>query len=453
MLLVLPALAYADTIDLGDGTLSFTPPPGFVVGASVGDERCWHDTVGQMSACVRWKPTDGHTAEELLDAALQGLACAVPPTLADSRTFNGAHWALLRCVVAIGPRVEPRFWASGTWRDHAVFAEISSSAENFDLAQGAIGRDFLDSIRFDATTASPSASSPAPSAGPAPSSSASTVAPDVIALSADGARLAVATSSDRTVRIWDTAQRTVLATRVLAESPAALAWTPDGSLVVLVKNSALYVLDRDGHDVARHAVPGVAALAVLPNGTVAAGADHTTFLASPGLQPARGYADDPGYALHLAASPDGKRIAIGGAYGSVDLRDAHTGKRLFQLDIGPSTGLVAFPDARTLAVGTTADGKGAVLLFDVATGQRRSTLPTGPVTTLCGALGGLAWSAAGAPAEGYDVSASNPVERWHAASNAPIACSADGKLVAITGPQILGLDAATGAVVWTLPGS
>jgi WD40 repeat protein len=145
-----------------------------------------------------------------------------------------------------------------------------------------------------------------------------------------------------------------------------------------------------------------------------------------------------GPALAVAYSPDGKRLAAGGADRLIHVWDALTGKELFSRrgHGGDVTSLAFSPDGRRLASGGGTEaglpGAGEVRLWDAASGKDLQTLPApAPVKALAfGPDGRLAAGCADGTVKRWDAAGKELPALKHAAQVHAVAFSPDGALLA-----------------------
>jgi WD40 repeat protein len=190
---------------------------------------------------------------------------------------------------------------------------------------------------------------------------------DVLAFSPDGKRLATASGDDGKVKVWDLASRRGLFTRPGTRGMfARLAFSPDGKLLAIASEITKSV--------------NVWAVAVRPGEPQ----PQTPLWSVPAWGP-------------LAFSPDGKTLAIAAVAPfydgfTVTWCDVEARQVLRRSPTQSENGSVAWcaafsPDGKTLATGD--DGKNLVILWDVATGQKRGVPLTGHTL--------LVWSLAFSP--------------------------------------------------------
>jgi WD40 repeat protein/predicted Ser/Thr protein kinase len=270
-----------------------------------------------------------------------------------------------------------------------------------------------------------------------------------VAFSSDGRWLASLDGSG-TVRVWETAGRRAVFTRVVGPPVVGgaghlLAFSPDGKLLAAV-DSALAPKAEPGPGPGLPPAPGAVRVWEVPGGR-----DVFTL---------RGHA---GGVAGLAFSPDGTRLAtvnegvlagpnLASRKGEVKVWDVTGGKELITL---PGRGDVAFSsDGRRLAA-LNADGRPQV--WDLATHQEKFALPE--------SARGIAFS----PQGSWLATAGPEVRVWDAATggllrtlgthktgSAIVAFSADGRLLAsagLTDGLLYVWDVATGRRLASLPGN
>ncbi|HTU88542.1 MAG TPA: sigma-70 family RNA polymerase sigma factor, partial [Gemmataceae bacterium] len=197
-------------------------------------------------------------------------------------------------------------------------------------------------------------------------------------LSADGKRLAVAHQNN--IRLYDTTTGEAVQ-RIPLKGIAAwsIAFSPDGKSIAFNDLSdTIYLHSTDSGelirelkqlgDTALHVVfsPDGRFLASMPQSKGANKGEVSIWNVRDGKEVQRWTHPFP-KAMSAAFSPDGKRVAIGGARWGLVLRDVETGQEIRRLSPqGGVAGIAFSPDGKTMA---TASPHGAIRLWDAATGQ------------------------------------------------------------------------------------
>ncbi|HKB42376.1 MAG TPA: tetratricopeptide repeat protein [Gemmataceae bacterium] len=196
-----------------------------------------------------------------------------------------------------------------------------------------------------------------------------------IAFARDGKRLASG-GQDRTVRMWDLATGKQQACIANPGPVYGLALPPDAGVVAAMGTDAIRVWDvapPTPATVLRHTATAHV-VAFSPDGKMLAsrGVDGTKL-----WDPAEGQeimtlsTTNNTWYLGMAVSPDGRSLATTGtAEGTIDLWDM-TGRRLAVLK-GFGYGMAFSPDGKSLVA---ASDKGAAAVWDLASQQRRYTMP------------------------------------------------------------------------------
>ncbi len=197
-------------------------------------------------------------------------------------------------------------------------------------------------------------------------------------LSPDGKRLAVAHKND--IGIYDTTTGEMVQRLPLNGVAAwSIAFAPDGKSIAFNDLSdTIYLHDtatgklirelKQSGDTTLHLVfsPDGRMLASLPQSRAAEKGEVSIWNVQDGKELHRWTHPFP-KAMSAAFSPDGKRIAIGGARGGMVLRDVESGKEVRRLSPHGGVHQIAFsPDGKTMA---TASPHGAIRLWDTATGE------------------------------------------------------------------------------------
>ena len=215
-----------------------------------------------------------------------------------------------------------------------------------------------------------------------------------VAYSPDGKYLAAGLGEG--VRIWDTTtNKEVLKLKV--GRVHSVAYSPDGKYLAAGADSGqVWVWEvpagKELHSLKGH-TKSVFSVAFAPDGKRLASAGDTTVRLwdlESGKEAEQFKTEVPTgkkfapWVHSVAFSRDGKWLASGNGDGTVDLREAKTGKRVHRIAVHTQAvlGLAFDPDSRHLATGTGILRTGEVKLWDVATGKESQALDghTGYVT-------------------------------------------------------------------------
>jgi WD40 repeat protein len=206
-----------------------------------------------------------------------------------------------------------------------------------------------------------------------------------VAWSPDGATV-VSSSSDGTLGIWDakTRQRQQTLTGYYQRLSQA-AWSADSTLLAYATdNGTVTVWDVQAGTLLRSFESSSGMAAWAPGGNMLAiggkSGGITLWDMATGV-PAdlglHGHAND--VLNNLAWSPNGKRIAIVTKedfdHWWLAVLDAKTGEELFQIESPPAMHVAWSPDSSLLAAKEPNHAKGAVVVWDAATGQRLREIP------------------------------------------------------------------------------
>lgn len=153
---------------------------------------------------------------------------------------------------------------------------------------------------------------------------------DVAAFAPDGGQVLAADRAMRTTSLVDLSSGVALARTHHHGQADAVAFAADAGVAAVYADGVVHVLRRDRCEWSTFQAPGGLGLAVSPDGTRIATADHHIVVLDTstgacvmefGWQP---YRDVP----VLAFSPDGGRLAIGSSDGSVQIVDSSSGEAL-----------------------------------------------------------------------------------------------------------------------------
>ena len=203
----------------------------------------------------------------------------------------------------------------------------------------------------------------------------------VQSLAVDPRGLTLASASDGSVRLWDTATGSLRAALDGHGGPVrAVAISPDGTYLASAGDDGSVRLWDTATGSLRAALDGhggpVRAVAISPDGTylASAGDDGSVRLWDTATGSLRAALDGHGGPVRaVAISPDGTYLASAGDDGSVRLWDTATGSLRAALDGhgGPVRAVAISPDGTYLA---SAGDDGSVRLWDTATGSLRAAL-------------------------------------------------------------------------------
>jgi WD40 repeat protein len=196
-----------------------------------------------------------------------------------------------------------------------------------------------------------------------------------VAANPDGTAIAVARGDDPHVTVWDAATGREMLT--VDEEVNDVAWSPDGALLALSGDGGATIVDRSGAEVAVLPDPGYPTIAARfsPDGRLLATARD--WFNRPDIaalhvriwnwERAETVDTIETWAVSMAFSPDGTRIATGHPRGFAEIWDIRSGERLMTL--AGHTGLIAdlaySPDGSRIA---TASMDSTVRLWDAETG-------------------------------------------------------------------------------------
>ncbi|MFB7928237.1 helix-turn-helix domain-containing protein [Streptomyces sp. NPDC056039] len=205
---------------------------------------------------------------------------------------------------------------------------------------------------------------------------------EVVALSADGRTLAVATSggADTVIGLWDPATgRRISTFTVLDGAVGGMVFSPDGRTVAAASATAVRMWDvATGRSRHSFTSDSPRSIAFGPDGNTVVAASYSgqvrTWDVATGRTRTAHESEIDGQVV--AISPDGRTYAVVRGDRSVQLRDVVTGKVRRTISDGPiGVNEVAFaPDGRTLAI---RGGEDTVRLWDIASGTALGTMTAG----------------------------------------------------------------------------